>query len=125
MNPAATDANAAATATASAQTAALVGAVVAISVREPVASVINVATPAINIAPAAIEIRAGDTNVTLPEGLVRVDNVVNTPAVKSGDVRVEVLPAPVHVQPAQATRQTISRDAAGDISQIETLPIVS
>ena len=82
--------------------------------REPAPSVFNLTAPTVYIAPAAIEVRAGDTHVTLPEGCVRVDNTVHTPAVHVGGVNVDVKPHPGGMQ------QTVTRDAAGDIEQIVT-----
>lgn len=108
---------------AAAQMNGLLAAVTAMADREPAGTVINVAQPAVNVTQPAIEIRAGDTHVTLPEGLVRIDNVVNTPALSVGAVHVDVQPAPVNVQHAPATRQVITRDAAGDIAEIVTQPV--
>lgn len=113
--------NPAATAAASAQ-ASMVQAIIAMASREPAPSVVNVAAPVVNVTPSPIEVRAGDTTVTLPEGCIRVENVVNTPAVRAGDVHVDVQPVELTVHASAATRQTIKRDAAGDIAEIVTRP---
>lgn len=82
--------------------------------REQPAPIVNVAAPTINVAQPQIDVRAGDTHLSLPEGLVRPDITVNSP-----DVRVDVQPAQVNIQQTQPTaRQIIKRDDAGDIAEI-------
>lgn len=82
--------------------------------REPQSPTINVAAPTVNVTPAPIEMRAGDTHVTLPEGFMQSHTVVNTPEVHVGGVSVDVKPHP------GGMRQTVTRDAAGDIEEITT-----
>jgi HK97 family phage portal protein len=71
-----------------------------------------------NIAGPTIEVKAGDTNVTLPEGCIQLDATINTPDIKTGDV-LNNLPAPIvtMAQPRQ-TVETIERDADHEIMRI-------
>jgi len=101
--------------------------------------------PSITFNAAPIEVKAGDTHVTLPEGCVQVVAEITTPEVKTGDVIInnEAAPAPtvenhVHMPeakagpqevaivsmpgvdlkstPARKTETTITRNAAGDMT---------
>lgn len=63
-----------------------------------------------------VDVHTGATHVTLPEGCIQLEAHVQAPT-------VNVAPTPVHVMPAPATRQSITRDAAGEISSIVTTQI--
>ncbi|HKW84876.1 MAG TPA: phage portal protein [Burkholderiaceae bacterium] len=73
----------------------------------------------VNIAPPQVEVRAGDTHVHMPEGMVRAD--IHTPEVKVGDVHVDV-PAPqVTVQHPTRAVQVVERDpTTQEIKRTET-----
>lgn len=115
----ATDAPSAASTSAATAQARMVEALAVMAGREQSPSVVNVAAPVVNVSQPAIEVKAGDTHVTLPEGLVKVENVVHTPAVSVGAVSVEVQP----INAQRPTRQVITRDASGDIAEIVTQPV--
>jgi hypothetical protein len=64
----------------------------------------------ITVTPPNIEIRQGDTHVSLPEGCIKVENTIQPAEVRAGDVHVTSAPAQIVVaHPTRAT-QTIERD---------------
>lgn len=65
-----------------------------------------------NVQP-SVEVKAGDTAIHMPEGLVKLEATINTPEVKftAGDVYVETPPAQVVVAHPVRAVQTIKRDA--------------
>jgi len=73
----------------------------------------------VNITQPQMEVRAGDTHVHMPEGMVRAD--IHTPEVKVGDVHVNV-PAPqVTVQHPKRAVQVVERDPkTQEIKRTET-----
>lgn len=90
--------------------------------REPTPPAVNV-----TVQPPSIELRAGDTHVTVPEREVRIDNHVQPPdvTVNQGAVTVDV-PAPqvtVQQSPPRGVRQLIKRNEAGDIVETTTEPL--
>jgi HK97 family phage portal protein len=101
--------------------AGLVGSVAALAGREQ-------ASPVINVAPAPVTVQAGDTHMHIDAGAIQLDHHAHAPAITLGDTAVHIDAGAVqvdnHVQtPAPgATRQTITRDAAGDIAEIVTHP---
>jgi HK97 family phage portal protein len=101
--------------------AGLAGTVAALASREPAPAVINVT-------PAPISVQAGDTHMHIDAGAIQLDHHAHAPAITLGDTAVHIDAGAVqvanHVQtPAPgATRQTITRDAAGDIAEIVTHP---
>lgn len=79
--------------------------------------------PVINVAAPAVTVNQGDTTLSLPEGLVRVQTDVHTPDIKPAEVNVKVGDVLLDVRPGGATRQTIKRTADGDIEEIVTHPV--
>jgi HK97 family phage portal protein len=75
----------------------------------------------INVQPAEVNVKAGDTHVTLPEGLVQLEATVESPAVTVQPAEVKV-DAPITVQPAPArpTRTVHTRDARGELLESRT-----
>ena len=84
----------------------------------------------------SVEVKLGDTHVhagdlqntvQLPDGLVNLEAQINTPAVtvEQGDTHVTVPEPVVHVHhaPQLPTRQRITRDADGEMTEIVTEPI--
>ena len=89
-----------------------------------------------HVHPAAVEVRAGDANVHMPEGLIQLEAHITTPEVtvpvqvQAGDVHVDLPPAQVTVHQAAAptprpvaTRQRIVRDAAGEMVEVINEPV--
>jgi lambda family phage portal protein len=106
--------------------AAIATALTAIAARETPAPSVSV-----TVQPPTIEIHQGDMTVNLPESQIQLEAHIETPdvVVHQGNVQVDV-PAPqVTVQqlqaPSTATRQTITRDAEGEITQLITEPLVA
>lgn len=103
--------------------AALAGIATAISAlasREHPPASVNVTTPPVTV-------QAGDVHMTIEPGAVQVDNHAPPINVQAGDVHMTIEPGAVQVDnkmptPAVHGRQTIKRDAAGDISEIVTHP---
>ncbi len=95
--------------------------------------------PVVNVAPPHVHVQAGDVQVHMPEGMVQLEAHVDAPRV---EVPLHIAPAqvsvpihaPVHVDvpapqvtvqqaPPVATRQRITRDDAGEMTEIVTEPI--
>ena len=65
-----------------------------------------------------IDVRAGDTNVNMPEGCIKLDAHITTPEIRAGDVNVNVEPAQINLpQPADIV-ETIERNADNEITRI-------
>ena len=71
-----------------------------------------------NINMPQIDVRAGDTNVNMPEGCIKLDAHITTPEIRAGDVNVNVEPAQINLpQPADIV-ETIERNADNEITRI-------
>lgn len=95
---------------------------------EPPHITIHQAAPVVTVQPPHIELHQGDTHVTLPESTIQLDAHIAQPQIKVGApvVHVDVPPAQIVVQPAappRATRQVVTRDANGEMTEIVTTPI--
>lgn len=64
-----------------------------------------------------IEIKQGDTNVTLPEGCVQIENNIQPAEVKAGDVHVTSAPAQVVMTHPTRAVQKVERDENQEIIQ--------
>lgn len=73
----------------------------------------------INNGQPSVEVKAGDTSIHLPEGLVQLEATINTPEIKftAGDVHVETPPAQVVVAHPTRAVQTYKRDSKMEIVQ--------
>lgn len=95
--------------------------------------------PVVNVAPPQVHVQAGDVAVHMPEGMVQLEAHVEAPRVEvpvhvqpaqvsvpvHAPVRVDV-PAPqvsVHSAPQVPTRQRITRDDSGEMTEIITEPL--
>lgn len=90
----------------------------AMAAREPQPSTINISTPPVNVAAPVVTVEGHQINVTCPEV---------TANVQAPQVQVDVaVPEPVvtvnNVQ--TATRQLITRDTSGEMTEIVTRPLV-
>lgn len=94
---------------------------------EPPSITINQAAPIVTVHTPDVHIAQGDTHVTLPESTIQLDAHIAQPDIKvtAPIVNVEVPPTQVVMQPAapQATRQIVTRDANGEMTEIVTRPI--
>jgi HK97 family phage portal protein len=90
---------------------AMAAAIVQLAERPQPDNVFHIAAP-------SIDVKAGDTHVTLPEGCIQLDATINTPDIKTGDVHVAV-PAPlVTLAQPRKTIDEIERDADHEIKRI-------
>lgn len=71
-----------------------------------------------HVAPAAVTVEGHEINVSLPEGCVQLEAVVQTPT-----VTVQSAPAQVTVMPAPAMQETFIRDAAGNLTGKTVTPL--
>lgn len=112
------------------------GAIAALASRPQAAPSVTVNQGDTHVHPAAVEVRAGDANVHMPEGLIQLEAHIATPEVtvpvqvQAGDVHVDLPPAQVTVHQAAAptprpvaTRQRIVRDAAGEMVEVINEPV--
>jgi len=94
---------------------ALQGVIATLAAR-PVPDVKNYLT----VQPAAIDVKAGDTHVTLPEGCIQLDATINTPDIKTGDTHISLpegciqLDATIHTPDIKAGDTYITVPPAAD-----------
>lgn len=86
--------------------------------RELAEAVRSLPPPVVHVRTGDIEIREGDTSITMPEGMVQLDATINTPEVTVGAVTVEASPAQVVLAQPRETVDVIERDANHEIKRI-------
>ena len=105
---------------------AMAAAIAQLAERPQPDTIINVAAPAIDIKAGDThvtlpDIKAGDTHVTLPEGCIKLEATVTAPEVKLGDTIVNIPPPPDEMNmrilsmPTRETQSKVERDAEKNI----------
>lgn len=68
-------------------------------------------------------IHIGGATVQVPDGLVQLEAMINTPEVKLGDVVVQPAAVVVNNQPVPASRTKVIRNAQGEMVETQTRPL--